>query len=393
MLYPKVILKKDKEKSLLRKHPWVFSGAIAVTESSLQEGDVVDVFSHKNEFLALGHYQQKGSISVRILSYKNEEVNTAFWENKLLQAKKIRQSFPFINEKKCNAYRLIHGEGDNLPGLVIDIYNETAVIQCHSAGMINSISEIAQALQNIYTNELKIIYHKLPDNSKEKQGEYLLKNTEISTCEINEYGQKFLIDWEGGQKTGFFLDQRENRKLLAEYAKDKNILNTFSYTGGFSVYALGAGAAKVTSVDVSERANKLTEENTRLNGYAQKHEIITADVMNYLKNTESDWDIVILDPPAFAKHLSAKHNAIQAYRRINKEAMQKIKNGGLLFTFSCSHVIDKITFEGIVRSAAIECGKEAKIVHRLTQPQDHPVSIYHPEGEYLKGLVLIIGSC
>lgn len=392
MQYAKIILKQDREKSLLRKHPWVFSGAIANVEGEPNDGDVVDVFSCKNEFLARGHYQQKGSINVRVLSFKQENVNTAFWENKLLQAKKIRQSLPFIINKECNAYRLVHAEGDNLPGLIIDLYNETAVIQCHSKGMINSVNQIADALQHIYSDQLKIIYHKLPDTGNEKQGEYLLRKSDINPCEIIEYGYRFLIDREEGQKTGFFLDQRENRKLLGEYAQGKKVLNTFSYTGGFSIYALGAGASKVTSVDISERANKLTHENIRINGFTDKHEIITADVLDYLKNTQDNWDIIVLDPPAFAKHLSAKHSAIQAYRRINKDAIQKIKNSGLLFTFSCSQVIDKITFEGLVRSAAIESGKDIKILHRLTQPQDHPVSIYHPEGEYLKGLVLTIGN-
>jgi 23S rRNA (cytosine1962-C5)-methyltransferase len=392
MQYPKIILKNNKEKSLLRKHPWIFSGAIAKMEGHANEGDIIEVYSAHNEFLALGHYQQKGSISVRVLSFIKQPVNSSFWYHKILNARNIRQSLPFIRSQACNAYRLIHGEGDNLPGLIIDIYNQTAVIQCHSSGMIHSLKEISEALQKVYHDKLQVIYHKHPDNHEQMPGAYLLNNLPLKQCEISEYGHKFIIDWESGQKTGFFLDQRENRKLLSEYATNKKILNTFSYTGGFSIYALGAGAAAVTSVDISEKASKLNRQNTLLNGYSQPHQIVTADVMDYLKTTDDNWDIIVLDPPAFAKHLSAKHNAIKAYRRINKEAIQKIKNGGLLFTFSCSQVIDKLTFEGIVRSAAIECGKEIKIIHRLSQPQDHPVSVYHPEGEYLKGLVLWVGS-
>ncbi|MDQ3190572.1 MAG: class I SAM-dependent rRNA methyltransferase [Bacteroidota bacterium] len=389
--YPKIILNSGKDHSLKRFHPWVFSGAIKNSEE-INEGDVVEVYSSKNEYLATGHYQ-KGSIAVRIISFEQIEINHEFWVNKVKKAYDFRTVVNLTNNLQTNVYRLIFAEGDNLPGLIIDYYNGTAVLQAHSIGMFKARHEITKALIEVLGDKLKAVYDKsaetLPDKAAlEAKNDYLYGSTSIGV--VNEYDNKFKIDWESGQKTGFFIDQRENRLLLAKYVKDKAVLNTFCYTGGFSVYALNAGAKLVHSVDSSKKAMELTDINIELNEKSHAHQSFTTDVFSFLKDIDNKYDVIVLDPPAFAKSRNVTHNAVQGYKRINAEAIRKIKKGGILFTFSCSQVIQRSLFVNTVIAAAIEAGRKAKIIHHLSQPADHPVNIFHPEGEYLKGLVLYI---
>lgn len=392
MNFPKIILKPGKDAATKRYHHWIFSGAISKIPDNIADGDVVSVFSHDQEFLGIGHYQQKGSISVRILSFTESNINSSFWREKLKNAIQLRRILG-LPSGKTNCFRLIHGEGDGLPGLVIDYYDGVVVLLCYTRGMFNSRNDIAIALQELLKDRLRVIYYKtsgLPPEEELAEDPYLF-GEKMKDILVNEHENKFLINWEEGQKSGFFLDQRENRQLVGEYSKGKSVLNTFCYSGGFSIYALQAGAKKVTSVDISEKAIDLTHQNVKINGFDdEKHEAVAADVLQFIKEHEEKYDIVILDPPAFAKHLSARHNAVQAYKRLNAQAFRNINPGGFLFTFSCSQVVDKVMFTNTVKSAAIEAGRPVKILKYLSQPEDHPVNIFHPETEYLKGLLLYV---
>lgn len=391
---PRITLAKGKEHSLLRFHPWVFSGAIKKKADGLVDGDVVEVYSAQNDYLGTGHFQQGGSITVRIFSFEEVEINLAFWESKIAKAYGFRKAVGLTNGAETDVYRLVFAEGDGLPGLVIDVYGDTAVLQAHTVGMYRARHEIAQAIKNVIGDKLNAVYDKSAESLSQKSGieaenGFLIGENSGETI-VQENGNRFYVDWVNGQKTGFFIDQRENRELVARYSAGKKVLNTFCYTGGFSVYALNAGAEVVHSVDSSKRAIELTNRNAELSGHADKHEAFAVDTFDFLKNPLEDYDIVILDPPAFAKHLSARHNAVMGYKRLNAEALKKMKSGSILFTFSCSQVVDKYLFENTLMAAAIEAGRSIKIIHQLSQPADHPVSIFCPEGEYLKGLVLYV---
>lgn len=391
-IFPKIILQKGKENSLRRFHPWVFSGAIAKIEGEINEGDPVEVYAYDNTFLGLGHYQP-GSISVRILSFNKTLLDPEFWKGKLEEAVNYRKQVVLNNNADTNVYRMVYAEGDLLPSLIVDYYNGTAVIQAYSVGMYNSLDEITEALKSIYGSKLKAVYNKSKETlpakySSQSEDGYLFGKASDNIVE--EYGNKFYIDWEKGQKSGFFIDQRENRKLLASYSKNKKVLNTFCYTGGFSVYALNAGANLVHSVDISKPAIEITDKNVALNEKSEKHQSFAVDVFDFLKNMDQDYDIIILDPPAFAKSRNVSHNAVQGYKRINMEALKRIKKGGLLFTFSCSQVISRTLFNNTITAAAIEAKRKVRILHQLSQAPDHPINIFHPEGEYLKGLVLCV---
>lgn len=392
MNYPKINLKKGKEISLKRKHHWVFSGAIQQKPEHLQNGELVSVYSSNEEFLGIGHFSH-GSIMVRIISFDKREIDQTFWNEKIQSAYDLRVSLGLTQNPETNVYRLVHGEGDLLPGLIVDFYNGTAVIQCHHVGMHAHVKEIASAIKNTYGENLAGVFDKsaetLPKNLGISSNEWIIGNPKTDL--VQEYGATYKIDWEKGQKTGFFIDQRENRKLLASYSSGKKVLNTFCYSGGFSVLALKEGAKEVHSVDISPKAIELTEENISLNPDIKgKHESKVADVVKYIREIGDDYDIIVLDPPAFAKNIKARHNAVQAYKRLNAEALKKIKSGGILFTFSCSQVVDKSLFNHTITAAALESGRNIKILHQVTQPADHPVNIYHTETEYLKGLVLFV---
>ncbi|MEG2366390.1 MAG: class I SAM-dependent rRNA methyltransferase [Alistipes sp.] len=397
-MIPQLRLRKGKEESLLRRHPWVFSGAVdyisAEDESEITEGVLVDVHTAAGNFIARGHYQA-GSIAVRILTFEDEEINRAWWQHHLTVARDVRRALQLTDDEATNCYRLVHGEGDSLPGLVVDIYEKTAVMQCHSIGMYNARLEIAAALRAVYGEALTAIYDKssqtLPKNYIGAVDGYLWGSSDHKSHVVVEHGEQFLVNWEEGQKTGFFLDQRDNRALVRHYAKGRTVLNTFCYTGGFSVYALSGGAKEVCSVDSSERAIALTDENIRLNfGAEAPHTALAADAMEYLKDIDDKYDLIILDPPAFAKHYKVLGNALQGYKKLNARALAQIKSGGILFTFSCSQAVSKELFRTTVFSAAAIAGRKVRILHQLTQPADHPINIYHPEGEYLKGLVLYV---
>ena len=395
----KIILKKGREESLRRFHPWVFSGAIARIDGSPEEGDVVSVWSAGGEFLACGHYQI-GSISVRVLSFDSQVLMPDFWESRLAAAYQARKAFGLADSSITTCYRLVHGEGDSLPGLIVDIYGDAAVMQCHSVGMFKSRERIAEALKKVLGTKLNAIYDKSSGTAPFKAGldlqdGYLWKSDSYiaDPCkQVLEYGHKFFVNWEEGQKTGFFLDQRENRFQVGKYAKDRNVLNLFCYTGGFSVYALAGGARHVDSVDSSQVAIDMLDRNVGLNGFgAGESEAFCADAIDFLRNSEDGkYDLVIVDPPAFAKHRAALDNALRAYRRLNANAIAKVASGGFVFTFSCSEVVDHNTFALTVFSAAASVGRKVRILDRLNQPADHPVNIYHPEGEYLKGLALYV---
>ncbi len=390
----RLYLKRGKEQSLERFHPWVFSGAVAKIEGDPCNGDIVKVYSSGNVFLGTGHFQ-RGSIMVRILSFDDREINASFWQETIGKAYDARHALGLTGNPDTTCYRLVHGEGDFLPGLVIDIYGSTAVVQTHSAGMNRSRKEIASALQSVYGGNLTAIYSKSTSLAEfEGENDYLYRRGGAvmnggGPAEVMENGCRFYVDWEKGQKTGFFLDQRDNRALVRRYAKGKDVLNLFCYTGGFSVYAMAGGAKSVVSVDSSEYAVSAAADNLALNGFDEK--CVCTDAIDYLKEIEPDrYDLMIVDPPAFAKHLSAKQNALRAYKRLNALAIEKVRRGGIVFTFSCSQVVDKFDFALAVFSAAALARRRVRIIHRLTQPADHPVSIYHPEGEYLKGLVLYV---
>ena len=393
MNYCKVFLKPKKEESLLRFHPWVFSGAIQSIEGNPEEGDLVEVYGTNQRFLAIGHYQI-GSIAVRILSFKPVTIDAKFWEERIRVAYTLRKELDLAEVENNNTYRLIHGEGDNLPGLVIDIYSHTAVMQAHSVGMHYARPDVAEALKTVLGYTLLNIYYKseatLPYKANLGSEDGYLFGGEVEDIAI-ENGLKFCVDWQKGQKTGFFVDQRENRSLLEKYAKGHSVLNMFCYTGGFSFYAMRGGAEVVHSVDSSAKAISLTNKNVELNFPGDpRHKAFAEDAFKYLEKMGSNYDLIILDPPAFAKHKNVLRNALQGYRKLNAIAFEKIKPGGILFTFSCSQVVSKENFRLAVFSAAAQSGRSVRILHQLTQPADHPVNIYHPEGEYLKGLVLYV---
>ena len=382
-----IILKRGKETSVLRGHPWIFSGAVQQADN-IHPGDWAEVLDFKGQYLASGHVGN-GSILVRVLSRTQELPNHGFWKNRLQSCFDIRKKL-FGDFSQTNAYRLVHGEGDGLPGLIIDIYADCAVIQAHSHGMYHAQKEIAAALDEVYSGNLKTIYAKSRASMHDPNADDAFLKGETPETVALENGISFKVNWVAGQKTGFFLDQRENRQLLAHYSAGKTVLNTFCYTGGFSVYALKAGATAVCSVDISEKAVALAAENATLNGFEKNHTTVAADVPQYLKDNKEAYDIVVLDPPAFAKNLSKKHQAVMGYKRLNQLGIQTVKPGGLLFTFSCSQVIDDTLFANTVTAAGIEAGRNARILHRLGQGPDHPVNLFHPEGHYLKGLVLYI---
>lgn len=387
----RVILKPGKEQSLLRFHPWVFSGAIKRIEGTVSEGDVVEVTDSSGQFLALGHYQP-GSISVRIFSFEPIEVGESFWREKLQKAYILRRKLGFDSNPETNIFRLVHGEGDGLPGLIVDLYGSTAVMQSHSVGMYLNREQLANILLELMNGKIKSVYDKssgtLPFKSFVTPTDGYILGAKTKE-DLNEYGNRFEVSWEEGQKTGFFLDQRENRRLLEGYSSNARVLNTFCYTGGFSVYAARGGAKSILSIDSSQRAIDLTTKNMEVNGISPGiHTEVCTDVFDFLKDDRATYDLIVLDPPAFAKHTPALKNALQAYKRLNAAAMRKLSVGGTLFTFSCSQVVTKEQFRNAVFSAGVISNREVSIMHQLTQPADHPVNIYHPEGEYLKGLVL-----
>ncbi len=391
-----IILKRGREASARRFHPWIFSGAIHSTEGSPQDGDWVEVKDAAKNTLGFGHFQQ-GSITVRLLSFSKEPPSENIYRDKLTSALHQRMLSRVINDH-TNCYRLTHGEGDGLPGLIIDVYNGVAVIQAHSAGMHKDRQVIAKAVREVITEGINSIYYKSQGTLPDKTGnEYLLGMSGLPHV-VTEHGNKFYVDWEEGQKTGFFVDQRENRRLLGEMSPGAKVLNSFCYTGGFSVYALNAGATLVHSIDASGKAIEMTKKNIELNGSDPLiHQCFVADTFDFLKDLpdgqgrkEDAYDIIVLDPPAFAKHKDAKHQAMKGYQRLNAEAMRVSKSNGIIFTFSCSQVVDRQLFYDTIVSSAIQSGREIKVLHQLSQPADHPISIYHPEGEYLKGLVLYV---
>lgn len=394
MNYKKVKLKPKKEESLKRFHPWIFSGAVQSKDESLTEGEVVNVYTVNDEFIAVGHYQI-GSIEVRVLSFEEEDIDLDFWKKRLSSALELRKSIGLLSDNN-NSYRLVHGEGDPLPGLIVDVYAETAVIQSHSVGMHESRLMICDALKAVLGGSLKNVYYKSETTLPYKanlgaENEYLYKADSVNEIAL-ENGLKFYPDWVKGQKTGFFVDQRDNRALLEKYSKGRSVLNMFCYTGGFSFYALRGGANLVHSVDSSSKAIMLTNRNVGLNFPDDKrHEAFAEDAFKFLGGiNKGDYDLIILDPPAFAKHRGAIKNALQGYKRLNAAAFEKIAPGGVVFTFSCSQVISKDAFRLAVFSAAALSGRSVRILHQLSQPADHPINIYHPEGEYLKGLVLYV---
>ena len=393
MSYKKVYLKPGKEESLRRFHPWIFSGAIHHIEGEPEEGEVVSVYTSQREFVAVGHFQV-GSIAVRVLSFQDELIDHAFWVRKLRSAYALRRAIGIAGRPDNNTFRLVHGEGDNLPGLVIDLYVGTAVMQAHSVGMHVSRMDIADALLEVAGDVVQNIYYKsettLPYKAELDAENGFIRGGSADNVAM-EYGLKFHVDWLKGQKTGFFVDQRENRALLERYARDRSVLNMFCYTGGFSFYAMRGGARLVHSVDSSAKAIDLTNENVQLNFPGDpRHQAFAEDAFKYLDRMGDQYDLIILDPPAFAKHKDALRNALQGYRKLNAKAFEKIRPGGILFTFSCSQVVTKENFRTAVFTAAALSGRSVRILHQLTQPADHPVNIYHPEGEYLKGLVLYV---
>ena len=393
MNYCKIYLKPKKEESVLRFHPWIFSGAIASINGKPVEGDIVEVYSSGNQFLGVGHYQI-GSIAVRILSFSPRVIDVTFWTERIRQAYGLRSALGLSGGENNDTYRLIHGEGDRLPGLIVDVYAHTAVVQAHSVGMHYARKDIAEALCNVMGDSLHRIYYKsegtLPFKAElGEENEYLYGSDNKDSYVATENGIKFNIDWYKGQKTGFFVDQRDNRTLLQQYSKGRAVLNMFCYTGGFSVYALRGGASLVHSVDSSAKAIALTNENVALNFPEDtRHQAFAEDAFRFMENIDDKYDLIVLDPPAFAKHRDVLRNALQGYRKLNAVAFKKIKPGGIIFTFSCSQIVSKTDFRLAVFSAAAQSGRAVRILDQLTQPSDHPINIYHPEGEYLKGLVL-----
>lgn len=391
--FSRVILKKGKEESLLRFHPWVFSGAINNIDGAVEEGDVVTVYSSDNKFLGIGHCAI-GSIAVRIFSFREVTPDLNFWKDKLQAAYDLRKNIRLTGNSHTNVYRLVHGEGDCLPGLIIDYYNGTAVFQAHSVGMWLIREILVEALKIVLGENLKAVYDKssktLPFKASIEPVDGYLFGAKTAV-EVIENGNRLLVDWEDGQKTGFFIDQRENRKLLSEYAQGKDVLNMFCYTGGFSSYAMQGGAKLVHSVDSSVKAIELTNQNVELNFPGDtRHKAFVAEAFDYMQDIKDKYDLIVLDPPAFAKHKNVLGQALQGYKRLNLRAFQQIRPGGIIFTFSCSQVVTKTNFREAVFSAAAISKRNVRILRQLTQPGDHPINIYHPEGEYLKGLVLYV---
>ncbi|WP_162415712.1 class I SAM-dependent rRNA methyltransferase [Cyclobacterium roseum] len=389
--YPEIVLKKAKEISLKRKHHWVFSGAIQQKPKDLQDGELVKVLDSKKQVLGLGFYSP-GSIMVRMITFSDREITEAFWLEKLSAAYQLRKKLFSGQRERTNAYRMVHGEGDMLPGLIIDYYDGVLVIQAHHLGIVKELPSISNALQQLLGKDLKGIYNKsasaLHGKTNEADGWIFGENT---TVRIKENAFHFEINLEKGQKTGFFLDQRENRSLLQRYCQGKEVLNTFCYSGGFSVYALAAGANRVTSVDISSDAIALCQKNLELNHFDfSLNPCLTADVLKFLQNMDDTYEVIILDPPAFAKNIRSRHNAVQAYKRLNALALKKIKPGGILFTFSCSQVIDRELFNHTVTAAALETGRKTQVLHQVSQGPDHPVNVFHQETSYLKGLVMYV---
>ena len=394
----KVILKRGREESLRRFHPWVFSGAIAEIQGNPLEGDIVSVHSSDGDFLAYGHYQI-GSIAVRVLSFDQSALRADFWEDMLGKALEVRVACGLHGSEDTNCYRLVHGEGDNLPGLIIDYYDGVCVLQAHSVGMFRAKKHISDALRAVYGDQLKAVYDKSSGTAPFKAGlelidGYLYRREDFHKNELAvlENGQKFLVNWTEGQKTGFFLDQRDNRALVGSVARGRNVLNLFCYTGGFSIYALANGAVHVDSVDSSKKAMMMVDRNVELNGFEpSRHTSLCCDAIDYLREVPvGKYDLMIVDPPAFAKHRGSLKNALRAYQRLNAAAISKVAPGGFVFTYSCSQVVDKEAFALAVFSAAAQAGRRVRILDRLNQPCDHSVNIYHPEGEYLKGLLLYV---
>ena len=392
-MYKQIYLKRGKEDSLKRFHPWVFSGAIHHADDGIEEGDTVRVITSSGDFIAVGHYQI-GSIAVRALPFRDVTVDSSFWESRIRSALRLRVAMGIADNSTNNTYRLVHGEGDNLPGLVVDVYGKTAVMQAHSVGMHICRMDVAQAIVKVSDGRIENIYYKsettLPFKADlGQENGFIYGSSDDNTAMEN--GLRFHVDWLKGQKTGFFVDQRENRSLLERYSYGRKVLNMFCYTGGFSFYAMRGGASLVHSVDSSAKAIELTRRNVELNFPGDtRHEAFCEDAFKYLDEAGSHYDIVILDPPAFAKHRGAIRNALKGYCRLNAKAFEKIKSGGILFTFSCSQVITKDNFRNAVFTAAAMSGRKVRILHQLHQPADHPINIYHPEGEYLKGLVLYV---
>jgi len=402
-MYKKIWLRKGKEESLRRFHPWVFSGAIQRMDEGIEEGELVRVMTISGDFIAVGHYQQ-GSIAVRVLTFSDVLIDDEFWHSRLSSALQMRQAIGIADNPENNTYRLVHGEGDNLPGLIIDVYGQTAVMQAHSIGMHLCRKQVARVLAEVMESRILHIYYKsettLPFMTADDMNGFLLGGSDDNIALEN--GLKFRVDWLKGQKTGFFVDQRENRSLLEQYARGKRVLNMFCYTGGFSFYAMRGGAELVHSVDSSAKAIELTKQNVELNFPGDpRHEAFCEDAFKFLDGsvgggntsayeTEKGYNLIILDPPAFAKHRGALHNALKGYTRLNQKAFEKIEKGGILFTFSCSQVVTKDHFRNAVFTAAALAKRKVRILHQLHQPADHPINIYHPEGEYLKGLVLYV---
>ncbi|WP_321289921.1 class I SAM-dependent rRNA methyltransferase [uncultured Sunxiuqinia sp.] len=393
MTLPVVTLKSGKEQSLNRFHPWVFSGAVKFISRELEEGELVQVVSSKKDFLAIGHFQI-GSIAVRIISFEDTPIDEDFWIRKLSDAVQLRRDLGLLGSEHTNVFRLIHGEGDGMPGLIIDYYNGTAVYQAHSVGMYPIRHELAKILKKIMGDSLKAVYDKSEKTLPYKadinpENGYILESSE--PCVVKEYDLSYQVDWILGQKTGFFIDQRENRKLVEQYSNGRDVLNMFCYSGGFSFFALQGGAKLVHSVDASAKAIELTKQNVELNFKNDKrHEAFVADAFDFMREIKDRYNLIVLDPPAFAKHRGALRPALQAYKRINAKAFEQIRPGGILFTFSCSQVVSKDKFREAVFSGAAISGRKVRILHQLHQPADHPINIYHPEGEYLKGLVLYV---
>ena len=390
--FPRVILRNNKADAVRRFHPWIFSGAIKTLEPNVHDGDFVEVHTEKGEYLASGIYNS-GNIAVKILSFQPVDDLDQLFLERVQSAYLLRKQIGLATSNQTNCYRLINAEGDGLPGLIVDWYNGTAVMQAYSVGMHEQRDRLVNALKTVYGSQLQAVYDKsgtvLHKSKAQAENQYLLG--ERTSGEVLEYGHRFVVDWEEGQKTGLFLDQRENRERLTHYVKDKKVLNTFCYSGGFSVYAIAAQARCVHSVDSSAKALEWTRQNVELNHLdAADHEIYAADVFDFLKTCDADYDVIVLDPPAFAKGLSARHQAVMAYKRLNAQAFAKVRSPGIVFTFSCSQVVPPDQFQGAVTAAAIESGRRIRVLDHLTQPADHPTSIYHPEGLYLKGLVLMV---
>ncbi len=394
--YTKIILKPGKDKSVQRFHPWVFSGAVLGVTGELNDGDVVEVYDADKNYLASGHYQDEGSIVVRIISFIKKDINKEFWKDKFVDAIDLRKRIGLLDNKQTNAYRIVHGEGDEMPGLIVDYYDGIVVMQFHSFGMYLLKELFTEILIDVMGDKLEAVYNKssstLPRSAKVSSKDEFLYKKNIPENIILEYGNKYFVDVVEGQKTGFFIDQRDNRKLLEIYSKDANVLNMFCYTGGFSVAALKGGAKLVHSVDSSQKAIDLTNKNIELN-FKNKvnHEAFATDAFDFLDALQKDvYDVIVLDPPAFSKHLQSKDKGLKGYKNINNKAFYNIKKGGIIFTFSCSQAISKEDFKTMVFSAAAATGRRIKILHQLSQGPDHPISIYHPEGDYLKGLVLYV---